>query len=99
MPWSERQLHVGQITAGFHQHQWTLVDHHGRCALARHMHRARLGRDDGLHGGHFVGVGVDPLQATAAGNGLQLRHRQRVGLHARQAGRCRGAGCSGRRGS
>lgn len=96
----ERQVQVTQILAGLNQDQRTLVDHHRRRTLARHMHRLRFCSDGGLHGCHLVRIGVDPLQAGGIGDLVQLGQRQGIALDTRQAtgggccSRCWGAGFS-----
>lgn len=59
----KRQLHGGQVAAGFHQHQRTFIDHYHWGAFAWHAHGLGLRSNRGLYGGDLVRIRVHPLQA------------------------------------
>lgn len=85
---SERQVHVFQVFACFHQNQWTFVQHNRRRTLARDADRLGFSSNSRLYSGHFARIRVDPDQARALCHLLQAVDLQDVMGCDRQCCRC-----------
>ena len=53
---SERQVHVFQVFACFHQHQGAFVQDHGRWTLTGHTHRLGFCGNRSLHRSDFGSI-------------------------------------------
>lgn len=84
-PRSERQVHVFQVFACFHQNQGTFIQHHSRRTLAGYADRLGFGGNGRLNGGHFAWIRVDPNQARALCHLLQTVDLQGVARDSRQS--------------
>jgi hypothetical protein len=72
----EWQLQLPQVALGFDQHQRAFIDHDRGGALARNANRRWFGCNGRLHGGDFLRIRIDPLQAGTLCHLHQIGDRQ-----------------------